>query len=51
VSRGLIERLVLAALDALQDDDPLITIALGEHSIMVAWDEPDTTEAERAVDP
>lgn len=38
---GLRERLVLAALDALREGDPVLTIAVGDGRLNVTWRDDD----------
>jgi hypothetical protein len=33
----LTHRLIMAAIDALDDDDPVLVIGVGEHEIKIGW--------------
>lgn len=40
----LIERLLLAVVEALKDDDPLLVIGVGENHIEVRWKDEDADQ-------
>ena len=39
MAEPLTERLILAAVEALHTDDPLITIELGDNRLNISWPE------------